>query len=65
MAIKLDMKKGYDRLDWKFIKKCFHDFGFADRWTSWIMERIMTTSFLYYWIEFQVNHFTPKRGIRQ
>lgn len=27
MAIKLDMKKSYDRFNWQFIKKCFSDLG--------------------------------------
>lgn len=32
MAIKLEMKKAYDRLGWDFIKKCFTEFGVDDRW---------------------------------
>lgn len=34
MAIKLNIKNAYDRLDWDFIKKCFTNPGFADRWTA-------------------------------
>lgn len=29
-AIKLDMEKAYDRLDWQFIKKCFTNLGFSE-----------------------------------
>lgn len=28
MAIKLEMEKAYDKLEWKFIKKCITDLGF-------------------------------------
>lgn len=31
MTIKLEMEKTYDRLDWQFVRKCFTDFGFADK----------------------------------
>lgn len=34
MAIKLDMKKAYDKLDWHFIKRCFNKLGFVDRWIN-------------------------------
>lgn len=27
MAIKSDMEKNYNRLDWTFVKKCFIDLG--------------------------------------
>lgn len=30
-AIKLDMEKAYDRIDWNFITKCFQNLGFADK----------------------------------
>lgn len=30
MAIKLDMAKSYDRLEWGFIKSCVNDLGFCD-----------------------------------
>lgn len=44
MAIKLDIEKAYDRLEWNFIKKCFADLGFC-RWIRWTVERITTTTF--------------------
>lgn len=32
MAIKLEMEKAYDRLEWDFARKCFQDLGFPNRW---------------------------------
>lgn len=32
MATKLEMGKAYDRMEWNFIKTCFQDLEFFDRW---------------------------------
>lgn len=45
MTIKLDIEKAYNRLDGEFIKKCFIDSGFSNKWINWIMQCIKTTSF--------------------
>lgn len=31
MVTKLDTKKTFDRLEWKFITKCFRELGFCDQ----------------------------------
>lgn len=64
IAIKLDMKKAYDKLDWNFIRKCSQDLGFTDKWANWTMQCITTTTF-----KVMVNGkigapFIPERGIR-
>ena len=45
MAIKLDMEKAYDRLEWPFILNVLRNFGFDERWINWVSECISTTSF--------------------
>lgn len=35
-ALKLDMKKAYDRIEWDFLWKCLTAFGFPQQWISWI-----------------------------
>lgn len=45
MAIKLDMKEAYDRLEYIFMQKCFVDLDFSSKWIHSIIECITTTNF--------------------
>lgn len=45
MAIKTDMSKIYDRLEWDFIKMAILRFGFHPIWTEWIMQCITIVSY--------------------
>ena len=36
MALKLDMSKAYNRVEWVFLKKLMEKLGFANRWISLI-----------------------------
>ena len=38
MAVKTDMSKAYDRLEWSFIRLVFERLGFDPVWTKWIMQ---------------------------
>jgi len=38
LALKLDISKAYDRLEWVFLKKVMERMGFHSRWVGWIME---------------------------
>lgn len=42
MAIKADMEKAYDRVEWKFVLKIFEKFGFSSTWINWIQQCIST-----------------------
>lgn len=64
VAIKLDMRKAYNRLEWSFIKKCFLDLWFRDQWIKWITECLKTTTFTML-VNGQPKVFHPKRSIRQ
>jgi len=49
VAMKLDMKKAYDRLEWDFIQKCLLNYGFHSVWINWIMECI-TQCLILFWL---------------
>ena len=45
MAVKTDMSKAYDRIEWEFISQVFKRLGFHDTWTQWLMQCITTVSY--------------------
>ena len=45
MAVKTDMSKAYDRLEWDFIKAAFERLGFHQTWIHWIMQCVSTVSY--------------------
>ena len=42
MALKLDMSKAYDRVEWIFLEKIFLKLGFQASWVALIMKCITT-----------------------
>lgn len=65
MALKLDMYKAYDCLEWDYILEILSSFGFSDKWVELIKKCISTVS---YQIKFNgklSSPFSPMRGLRQ
>ncbi|XP_026384009.1 uncharacterized protein LOC113279533 [Papaver somniferum] len=44
IALKLDMSKAFDRLEWPFLLKILQSFGFCEEWCQLIHQCISTTS---------------------
>ncbi|GKA96927.1 reverse transcriptase [Tanacetum coccineum] len=65
MALKLDLNKAFDRVEWDFLMATCRKLGFGETWCKWVMACISS-----YEMEFMINgdsigSIKPSRGIRQ
>ena len=65
LAIKLDLQKAYDRVNWKFLQAVLLNFGFNECFVSWIKECISSVSSAILVNGSKTASFTPSRGLRQ
>lgn len=65
MAVKTDVSKAYDRLEWEFIRIVFERLGFDNVWTDWIMTCISSVSYSYLVDDVAHGNVVTSRGIRQ
>lgn len=65
LAIKFDMEKAYDRLEWNFILATFRKLGFCEQWITWIKQCITTVSFSVLVNGIPGEMFSPSKGVRQ
>jgi len=65
MAIKLDLEKAYDHLEWGFIRDTLKLFKFPDRFVSLIVSCVSTTFVSVLFNRGTLDSFQPSRGIRQ
>ena len=65
LALKLDISKAYDRVEWIWLEKIMQKLGFDNKWCALIMKCVTTVSY-----SVKINgkpkwHIVPSRGIRQ
>ncbi|KAL8091605.1 hypothetical protein AgCh_034018 [Apium graveolens] len=65
MALKLDMSKAYDRIEWKFLEAILRKLGFCDWWVYLVMQCVTTVSYSVVHGEYEMGPIIPTRGIRQ
>ena len=65
MAIKIDLEKAYDRLEWSFVYKILHAFHFPQNIIKLIMSCVSSTSISILVNGGKLDSFAPSCGIRQ
>lgn len=67
MAIKIDLEKAYDRMEWSFIRDIFNLFRFPKHLITLIMSYVSSSlvAILFNRGEGALDSFSPSRGIRQ
>ncbi|KAL0799439.1 hypothetical protein Bca101_054614 [Brassica carinata] len=65
MAVKTDMSKAYDRIEWSFVKEVLGLLGFDPIWIGWIMCCIESVSYSFLVNGSPQGLVKPTRGLRQ
>lgn len=64
-AVKLDMQKAYDRVEWVFLEKIMTKLGFDQRWIKLVMACVTSVRYSVRFNSVESEIFSPSRGLRQ
>lgn len=64
-AVKLDMSKAYDRVEWHFLKRMMLKLGFHENWVNTVMRCVTSVSYKVKVDDDLTEEVVPERGLRQ
>jgi len=64
-AVKLDMHKAYDRVEWIFLEKIMTKLGFDQHWVKLIMACVTLVRYRVRFNSVETDTIIPTRGLRQ
>ncbi|CAN1761930.1 Transposon TX1 uncharacterized 149 kDa protein [Linum perenne] len=64
-ALKVDISKAYDRVEWKYVEDMMRAFGFCEQWIRWMMMCIRLVEYKVLINNTKGTTFWPGRGLRQ
>ncbi|XP_058726136.1 uncharacterized protein LOC131597455 [Vicia villosa] len=65
LALKIDISKAYDRVDWGFLRAILLRLGFDERWIHWLMMCVTSVHYSVLVNSDRVGPIIPGRGLRQ
>ena len=65
MAVKIDIRKAFDSMEWDFILSVLHNFGFSDKFCDWLSNIFASAKLSILFNGDQNGYFSVSRRVRQ